>query len=462
MHRLDDFLLDSELAKELYHEIKDLPIVDFHTNLSARELVKNDPITDIGELWLKRDYYKWRLMRNSGILEFQVTGEDNYLNKFKAYAKSLERAYLNPLHHWSHLELKHYFHIDDILTSDNAEEVYNAANTYLKANPMGPKDILEQSNVEAIYIDQDLNDDLEDHKLIKDDSSISFDVLPIFTADSILDINSDRFLKVIEMLEKNTSTTISGITTLATALSKRLDYFNVNGCKVANHNLSEVMYFPVTKSEASKILKHRLTTSKVPPKQEHQLRLYLLKFFLKEYAIRDMVCQFHIGAIHNTNERMHQKPNDDKGYDSISTHSFVDELNQLLGEIHSHYPLPNLVIYHLNPMDNEAVASVCGNFSCEHPGKVQFGGAWWFNNHEYGITKQLLTYANYLNLSTYVGMASNAIVSTSMVRHDYFRRILANTIADQVNKRRIPSNKKQLLRLVKDIAYTNRKLYFIE
>ena len=460
MHRLDSFLLESDLAKELYDSVKDLPIIDVHTEISPRAIYKNVPYENLTQLWLKNDHYKWRLMRNSGVLEYQITGDDSDLHKFQAYAGALERAYLNPLHHWSHMELESFFGIDVLLTKNTAEEIYQTVETALQENETGPRDLLAKAKVEVLFTNEDVNDDLEFHKLIKDDKSFEFQVLPIFRPDKMLDINSDDFLTVITLLEKNTSTTISGITTLATALSKRLDYFNVNGCSVANHHISEMMYFEVSKSEASKILKKRLMEYQLTTKEEHQFRLYLLKFFLKEYAIRDMVCQLHIGALHNANTRMHKQVDQNGGYDAISTHSFVNELNQLLSEIHSHYPLPKLVIYHLNPSDNEAVASLCGNFSCEHPGKIQFGGAWWFNNHEQGITNQLTTYGYYLNLATYTGMPSNAKTETSMVRHDYFRRILANTIAFHVETGRIPNDKDNLIKLMQDIAYNNRKHYY--
>jgi glucuronate isomerase len=456
MHRNEYFLLDSQLAKNLYLHVKDLPIIDFYTKFSAKQLLKNEPIQNISSFWLN-DPYKWRLMRNSGFFEYEITGEDDEEHKFKVFAATIERAYLNPIHHWTHLELRRYFRIEDFITKDGADELYKKITNELSNNPKHPLDMLIESGVEHVFVEEDHCDDLEAYKLLKDETD-KIHVHPIFCPDSILDVNSDDFLKRIELLQKVSSTTISGMTTLATALSKRLDYFNVNGCTVASHNISELRYISVTKEEASKILKKRMMDYKLSSIEEHKLRLYLLKFFLKEYAIRDMVCQIHIGILPSHYKKSEGKKG--QGHETISTHSFVDELHHILGELYSHYPLPKMILYHLNRSDNEAVASLCGNFSQEEPGKLQYGGAFWLNIHEQGVVEQIKTYAHHLNLSTYIGQPSHGHIVPSIVRHDYFRRILANTIANEVLKGRIPEDQQRLLSLMEDLVYLNRKRYF--
>lgn len=456
----DDFLLQSELAKQLYKEVQDLPIYDFHNHLSPREIYKNEPFKNITNMWLDHDHYKWRLMRVSGVEETFITGDASELDKFKAYAGALEYAYLNPLYHWSHMELQKYFGIDTILTSENAEEVYNKANAYLANNEVGPRELLKQAGVKTLFTTDDLNDELEFHTLLKEDSTFDIQVLPTFRPDSLFDVNSDGFFDVITLLEKSTQTTISGITTLATALSKRLDYFNSIGCTVADHGLSNLGYEVVAKSDASKVLKKRLMQYKVTTREANQLRIYLLKFFIKEYAIRDMVCQLHLGASRNNNDRMFASLGKDSGYDSISDASFTDNLNLLLNEIHSHYPLPKMVLYNSNPRDNDAIATLCANFSCKLPGKIQFGPAWWFNDYKKGITNQLTAYSAHLNLSTFVGMTTDSRSFLSFVRHDYFRRILCDYLAKEVQQGMIPNDRKRLVKLVQDISYNNSKNYF--
>lgn len=101
-----NFMLKNEPAKELYRKIAELPIYDFHCHLDPKEIFEDKVYEDIVDLWLGGDHYKWRLMRANGISEEEITGSASKLDKFKAWARTLERAFGNPLYHWSHLELR--------------------------------------------------------------------------------------------------------------------------------------------------------------------------------------------------------------------------------------------------------------------------------------------------------------------------------------------------------------------
>ena len=92
-----DFLLKNNTAAELYEKVHNLPIYDYHCHLSPKEIYEDNPCTDIGELWLSGDHYKWRLMRAAGTDEKYVTGNASYKEKFKEYAASAGFAAGSPL-----------------------------------------------------------------------------------------------------------------------------------------------------------------------------------------------------------------------------------------------------------------------------------------------------------------------------------------------------------------------------
>jgi glucuronate isomerase len=52
---------NKEIREKLFNEIKDLPIIDYHCHLSPKEIYLDEPFSDIGDLWLSYDHYKWRL-----------------------------------------------------------------------------------------------------------------------------------------------------------------------------------------------------------------------------------------------------------------------------------------------------------------------------------------------------------------------------------------------------------------
>ena len=157
----ENLLLYNQTGKALYETVKELPIIDYHCHLDQKKIASNEPLADIGELWLSGDHYKWRAMRMCGVDEYYITGEADYHEKFLKYAEILPNLIGNPLYYWTHLELKQIFGIDQPLNKDSAEEIYALANA--KLGGMRIQDLLAQFKVEFIATTDDPVDDLASH-----------------------------------------------------------------------------------------------------------------------------------------------------------------------------------------------------------------------------------------------------------------------------------------------------------
>ena len=165
------YMLNNSVSEKLYETSKRLPIIDYHCHLSPKEIFEDKPFDNIGEIWLGADHYKWRLMRTAGIDEEYITGDKTYKEKFIKYCSALEFAAGNPLYYWSHMELSMFFGIDDNITSQNAEDIWNKANKYIANTEMSPRKLIERSNVEVVCTTDDIIDDLSWHKKIADDKT---------------------------------------------------------------------------------------------------------------------------------------------------------------------------------------------------------------------------------------------------------------------------------------------------
>ena len=93
-------------------------------------------------------------------------------------------------------------------------------------------------------------------------------------------------------------------------------------------------------------------------------------------------------------------------------------------------------------------------------GKIQFGSAWWFNDHYEGMKLQMKTLASIGVLSRFVGMLTDSRSFLSYPRHEYFRRILCNIIGAWVENGEYPDDWDTLGEIVKGICYNNAKNYF--
>ena len=432
----DDFILGNKTAKELYNNVKDLPIIDYHCHLDPKLIAMDYKFDNLGELLLGGDHYKWRMMRSFGVDEKFVTDNATFKEKFKAFAKALEYAIGNPLYHWTHLELKRYFGIDEALTEENADEIYEKCTALLRTDDFSARNLIKNSNVEVVCTTDDPIDTLEYHDQIKA-SGFSVKVLPAFRPDKAVNIHKETFLPYIE------KTGVKTYEELKAWLSSRLDFFHEKGCRLSDHGLD---FVPYTLGDASAIFDKALNGASLSKDEIDAYMTDLLVFFGKEYAKRGWCMQIHVGAIRNNNTRMYKLLGPDTGYDSIA------ETN---GE------LPRTILYSLNPKDNYVLATLMGCFQgSEARGKLQLGSGWWFNDQKDGMEEQLKALGNLGVLGTFVGMLTDSRSFVSYTRHDYFRRILCNLIGEWVEKGLYPNDEKMLKKIVCGISYENAKNYF--
>ena len=456
-----DFMLQNETAKHLYHDYaKDMPIYDYHCHLDPKLIRDNHHFDNITELWLGGDHYKWRAMRAQGIEERYITGSAAPLEKFIKWAETLENAIGNPLYHWSQLELKMYFGIDELLTPENAEAIYHQANQYLKDNHVTTQSLIQQSNVKLICTTDGPLDHLEEHDAIKA-QSLSAAVLPAFRPDDAFNIQEPSFKTFVERLAAITHP-ITTADAFIEALLKRIDYFHSKGSKLADHGIGELNYQTYTEEAIQSIFKKALNNESISHQEMGQFQTYLLFNLGKKYHELDWTMQIHFGAIRNNNTRQFKALGRDTGYDSINDQSNVAyHLNNILNMLATEDKLPKTILYNLNPIYNDIVTTTIANFQA--PGvksKVQHGAGWWFNDTKRGMLNQMASLSDQGMLMHFVGMLTDSRSFLSYSRHDYFRRILCTHIGQLVELGEVPNDDALLERMIKNICYNNAYNYF--
>ena len=447
----EDFLLSTKTAKELYEIAKEMPIIDYHCHLDPRLIAIDYKFDNLGELLLGGDHYKWRMMRSFGVDEKYVTGDASFKEKFREFARALEYAIGNPLYHWTHLELKHYFGIDETLTYENADEIYEKCTAQLRTDEFSCRNLIKNSNVEVVCTTDDPIDTLEYHDQIKE-SGFEVKVLPAFRPDKAVNIHKETFLPYIEKAG------VKSYAELKAWLSSRLDFFGEKGCRLSDHGLD---FIPYAIGDASSIFDKALNGEVLTKEEIDAYMTDLLIFFGKEYARRGWCMQIHVGAIRNNNTKMYQRLGPDTGYDSIAETNLGENLSRLLDALEMDDALPKTILYSLNPKDNYVLATLMGCFQGSGVrGKIQLGSGWWFNDQKDGMQEQLRALGNLGVLGSFVGMLTDSRSFVSYTRHDYFRRILCDLIGKWVENGEYPNNKEMLEKIIKGISYENARDYF--
>lgn len=457
----DDFLLTTPTARRLYQVARSMPILDYHCHLDPKEIAQDRRFENITQVWLGGDHYKWRLMRANGVDEAYITGDAPDREKFQKWAETLELAIGNPLYHWSHLELRRYFGYEGVLNEDTAQEVWELCNQKLQEPGMSARNLIANSGVTLVCTTDDPADSLEWHQQLAQDSSFPVKVLPAWRPDAAMGLERPEYLDYLQRLGQAAGVEIRTYGDLKKALLSRMAFFDKMGCRASDHALTVAVCQPASEEELERVFQKRLEGEPLTQEELAAFQTGFLRFVAGEYKRLGWVMQLHYGCRRNNNTRMFHKLGRDTGYDAVLQGTPSLEVAAFLDLLASQDALPRMVLYSLNPNDDEGLNSVIGCFQDGTPlGRIQQGSAWWFNDHKTGMVKQLTAFANGGLLGNFIGMLTDSRSFLSYPRHEYFRRILCELLGAWVENGEYPADWKALEKMVRGVCYNNAVEFF--
>lgn len=455
-----DFLLDTKTAVELFETAKNEPIFDYHCHLSPKEIAENKRFSNLTEIWLYGDHYKWRAMRSCGVDEYYITGDASDYEKFLKWAEVVPMLMGNPLYHWTHLELQRFFGIKEPLSPLTAKTIWDTANAIIANQGFCVFNILKKFNVKGLCTTDDPTDSLEYHIAVSQNPQCETLVLPTYRPDKAVNIEADGWADYIVKLQNICSKTIISYDDLLDALEERLLFFRSVGSRISDHGLNEIYFTPAPKEEVDSIFKKALKGEKLSQTEIEKYKTAIITDLGKKYGEHGFVMQLHINVIRNNNKKMFDFMGADTGFDSVNDARIAHQLSGIMNAMEAEGKLPKTIIYSLNPADYYVIATMLGNFQGDGiKGKIQFGSGWWFCDHKDGMEQQIKTLANLGVLPSFVGMLTDSRSFLSYPRHEYFRRILCNVIGNWVENGEYPCYKQLLQKTVSDICYNNIKRY---
>lgn len=457
----EDFLLNTEPARRLYHDFaKDMPIIDFHCHLPPDQIASNYKFSNLTEIWLKGDHYKWRAMRALGVHERYITGDASDRDKFIQWAKIVPQVMRNPLYHWTHMELKNPFGINQVLSADNAQSIYDHCTDLLQTE-FTTKRLLQHFKVEVVGTTDDPCDSLEYHETIGTQNP-GYKVVPTFRPDRALNIElKQNFQDYIKQLGVRADKDITSFEALILALKSRHDQFDALGCRASDHGQEHLYAADYTLSEVNEIFLKGLQGFDLDPIQVMKYKSAVQY----ELAILDWqrgwVQQFHLGAIRNNNTRLLTTLGKDIGVDSMGDYLQMEMMSKFFNRLDQENKLAKTVIYNVNPAQNAAFATMAGNFQDGTiKGKLQWGSAWWFLDQKDGMIDQINILSNMGVISTFIGMITDSRSFLSFPRHEYFRRILCQLFGQDIVNGELPNDLPWIGKMIQDICYHNAKQFF--
>lgn len=460
----EDFLLETAQSRVLYHEYAEhLPIIDYHCHLPPADIARDRTFGNLSEIWLAGDHYKWRAMRTAGVDERYITGAASDWEKFEMWAATVPKTLRNPLYHWTHLELKRPFGITDrLLGPDTARGIWDDCNAQLASPTLSTQRILEQMHVEVVCTTDDPVDNLAHHKAIVASATCATQVLPTFRCDNAANVKKPKdFLAYLRKLGEAADIEVKSLADYIAALEQRHTYFHEHGCRLSDLGLETLPNRQPSSAENDRDFDKLLSGSALSDTAANALQATIMHELARMNHARGWVQQLHVGPLRDNNSRMLREVGPNTGFDSMGDAQIAYPLVQFLDSLDCKQTLAKTIIYNINPRDNELIACMIGSFQDgSTAGKIQYGSAWWFLDQLDGISRHLSALSNMSLLSQFVGMLTDSRSFLSYPRHEFFRRILCNTLGMEMQRGHLPDDLGLVGSMVSAICYHNAKRYF--
>ena len=427
----ENYLLETDTAKKLYDQIKELPIVDPHNHGDVEEIVKNEGWNDIWEVEGATDHYVWELMRRRGVPEEKITGEASNREKWEALAKIFPDLAGNPTYEWIHLDLKRRFGIDLTISEHTADIIWEKTTAQLKEDKMAPQKLLKEMNVQIMCTTDAPEDSLEYHKQAQKEVE-GIEILPTWRPDKAMNIEKEPWVEFVEKMGEVYDENTENFKGFMESLQKSHDHFDEMGCVASDHGILEPISYQVSFQRAKEIFDKAVSGKNLNKEEIRDFKAYMLLEFGKMNEASGWVTQIHIGAVRDYRDKLYKTLGADSGGDIAAKEiEVVDNLKYFVNQFDESL---DIVLYYLDPVLETSLCTIARAFP-----NVNIGAPWWFNDSPYGMERNLKYVSTIDLLSNHAGMVTDSRKLMSYdSRTEVFRRVLSNVLGNMINKGQMP------------------------
>jgi glucuronate isomerase len=421
------------IARALYEQIADAPIISPHGHVPAQLLLDDDRFGDPASLFVSPDHYITRQLHALGVpLEALDTGRG-------ADPREVWRILAGQMHafagtassYWLREELAAVFGIDGELTAANADEIFDAVSARLREPEYRPRALFERFQISVLATTDDPLDSLDAHHALRDDSSFDGRVLPTFRPDAYIDPAAPGFRGNVERLLATRSCPAT-FTGYLTALRQRREHFIRHGAVSVDVGVTEATTLDLDAAEAGRLFQQVMAGSATSAEQA-AFRAHLLLQFAAMSVEDGLVLTVHAGVHRNHSTLTYERFGPDTGHDIPIRTSFTRELKPLLDRFGLE-PGLHLILF---TVDETAYSRELAPLAGFYP-SVYIGAPWWFLDAPDAILRwraAITETAGFYRTSGFVD-DTRAFLSIP-VRHDVARRTDAAFLARYVQQGRI-------------------------
>lgn len=422
------------IARELYEETKELPIVSPHGHVEPRILATNEAFPEPTSLIIIPDHYVFRMLYSQGILLEKLgiptrDGTPVEEDPRAIWQRFAEHYYLfrgTPTGAWLDHEMHEVFGVQHRLDGDSAQHVYDQINGKLQSPDFRPRELFDDFGVEVLCTTDAATDALEHHQTIRE-SDWNGTVLPTFRPDALFDITAPDWTDRLDNLRDQCDMAIDDYGDFIDALEDRRAFFKSMGAVATDHAVLRPHTRALSSEKADQIFQAALQ-GEAGEEDKHLFQANMLMEMARMSTEDGLVMQLHPGAYRDHNQFIYERFGTDKGGDIPVRTEFTQNLEALLN-VYGNEPNFTLVLFTLDESTYaRELAPLAGHYPC-----LRLGPPWWFHDSIEGMLRYRRRTTETAGIYNTAGFNDDTRAFCSIpARHDLSRRVDANYLAGLV------------------------------
>jgi glucuronate isomerase len=437
------------IARRLYAETRELPIVSPHGHTQAAWFAQNEPFPDPATLFVQPDHYVYRMLYSQGIsLDDLEIGVDVLKDPRRVWRIFAEHYYLfrgTPTRMWLDYAFQELFGLNERLCGETADLYFDVIAERLRTPEFRPRALYERFHLEVLATTDSPLDSLVDHQVIRD-SGWNARIIPTFRPDSVVDPDFDGFLGNVAMLGELTGENTQHWGGYLAAMARTRERFKELGCTATDHGHPTAETAEMDRAEASRLFTEVLT-GHADAQRKELFRAQMLTEMARMSVDDGLVMQIHPGSFRNHNQEVHRRFGRDAGADIPTATDYVHALHPLLDKFGNEKNL-TIILFTLDETAySRELAPLAGHYPC-----LRLGPPWWFYDSPEGMLRfreQVTETAGFYNT---VGFNDDTRAFLSIpARHDVARRMDCVWLARLVAEHRLDED--EAAEVARDLAY---------
>ncbi len=424
------------VARRLYGTVSSLPIVSPHGHCDPAWFARDEPFPDPAQLFVVPDHYVFRMLYSQGV-PLEALGvprtdggavETDGRAIWRLFARHWSLFRGTPTRLWTERSFATLFGIEERLTADNADALYDRIAADLATDRFRPRALFDRFGIEVLATTDSPIDPLDHHRAIRA-SGWPGRVITTFRPDPVVDPELPLFAANLDALGAITGEDTGTWRGYLAALRNRRAYFRSFGATASDHGHPTAATADLDEGEAARLF-DRIRAGTCDAASCELFRAQVLTEMARMSLEDGLVMQIHPGAFRNHNPALFARFGRDRGADIPTRTDYVRALKPLLDRFGNDTRL-TIVLFSLDETTvGRELAPLAGHYPV-----LRLGPPWWFFDSPEAMRRFREVATETAGFANTVGFNDDTRAFPSIpARHDVARRVdcayLARLVAE--------------------------------